>query len=125
MFQGDSGICGSAPTSGNPRPAQKAFLRGAGVVGQNLVGLSVGQSYQILFDAAVSRRPAGARPQVEVRIGGQLLGTIEPGTTLNAFETTAFRATAATLPLEFRAKNLQGSDALYLDAVEVVLAPLP
>ncbi len=125
IFQGDSGICGSAPAAGNPRPAQQAFLRGAGVVGQNLVGLGVGQSYQIVFDAAVSRLPAGARPQIEVRVGGQLIGSIEPGTTLNAFETPAFLATAATLPLEFRAMNLQGSDALCLDAVEVVLAPLP
>jgi hypothetical protein len=125
MFQGDAGICGSAPTAGNPRPAQKAFLRGAGVVGQNMVGLGVGQFYQILFDAAVSRLPAGARPQIEVRIGGQLIGSIEPGTTLNTFETPVFRATAATVPLELRAKNLQGSDTVYLDALEVVLAPLP
>jgi hypothetical protein len=125
MFQGDAGICGSAPTAGNPRPAQKAFLRGAGVVGQNMVGLGVGQFYQILFDAAVSRLPAGARPQIEVRIGGQLIGSIEPGTTLSTFETPVFRATAATVPLELRAKNLQGSDTLYFDALEVVLAPLP
>jgi hypothetical protein len=89
------------------------------------VGLGVGQSYQIVFDAAVSRLPAGARPQIEVRIGGQLLGSIEPGTTLNTFATPVFRATAATLPLELRAKNLQGSDTLCLDAVEVVITPLP
>jgi hypothetical protein len=36
-----------------------------------------------------------------------------------------FRATAATVPLELRAKNLQGSYTVYLDALEVVLAPLP
>jgi hypothetical protein len=121
MFQGDSGILWSA----SPSPAQKAFLRGIGGVSQNLVGLGVGQSYQILFDAAVSRLPAGARPQIEVRIGGQLIGTIEPGTTLQAFETPVFRATAATLPLEFWVKNLQASDTLYLDAVAVVLVLAP
>jgi hypothetical protein len=90
---------------------------------QELKGLGVGQSYQIVVDAFLSRLPAGMRPEIEVRVGGQLIGSILPSSVVDTFLVPVFKAAASKQVLELRTKNLQGSDTLFLDAAEVVLVP--
>jgi hypothetical protein len=100
-----------------------AFVRGNGAMLRDLSCLGVEQSYQIVLDAFVSRVSAGVRPEIEVRVGGRLLGSIFPRSAADTFLVPAFQATESKQALELRTKNLQGSDALFLDAVEVVLVP--
>lgn len=119
-FQGEAGVC-APPVAGNA--SQMAFVRGNGAVLQELKGLGVGQSYQIVVDAFLSRLPAGMRPEIEVRVGGQFIGNILPSSVVDTFLVPVFKATASKQVLELRTKNLQGSDTLFLDAAEVVLVP--
>jgi hypothetical protein len=119
-FQGESGVC-APPVAGNG--SQMAFVRGNGALMQELTGLGVGQSYQIVVDAFLSRLPAGMRPEIEVRVGGQLIGSILPSSVVDTFLVPVFKAAASKQVLELRTKNLQGSDTLFLDAAEVVLVP--
>jgi hypothetical protein len=122
-FEGESGILAASHSGNKLGSVQAAYFFGNSALRQNLVGLGVGQSYQVVLDAMLSRLPAGVRPMIEVWIGGELLGTVVPGNTADTFLTPVFQATAGTRLLELRAKNLQGSDMLILDGIEVVLVP--
>ncbi len=124
---------GSAFTSGNPsapQGGQVAFLQGAGIISQTLIGLIAGAIYQVTFSAAQRNNIYGQQKGQtwQLQLDGTVIGTYSPPETAQSYadySTTFTPSASGSHTLAFAGTDSNGGDnTVFIDNVRLALAPL-
>ena len=123
---GGAGISGNGSgfTAANPNApegAQVAYLQQLGYMSQVISGLTVGQTYQVIFSAA-QRNTGNKRQTWDVKIGGTTTTFNPIGVTNYTDYTATFTATASSHTLEFVGTNtnlVNEDNTIFIDNVRI------